>query len=157
MKTMEQELYDKIQEKQDEIDVLRLENETLKKASVFSTRNMIRNDEISIEEMEMLVDLYPMYQVGSVYQIGDIFQYESVLYVVIQAHTSQEDWLPSELPALYLAKVPVGVIPDFVQPTGSHDAYNIGDKVLYDGVVYECLIDANVWSPSDYPQGWKEI
>ena len=98
-----------------------------------------------------------MYAVGIAYNIGDIFQYESVLYVVIQAHTSQADWIPSELPALYLAKVPVGVIPDFVQPTGSHDAYNIGDKVLFGGKVYECLIDDNVWSPSDYPQGWVAV
>ena len=48
-------------------------------------------------------------------------------------------------------------IKDFVQPTGSHDAYAKGDKVRYEGKVYESLIDSNVYSPAAYPAGWKEI
>ena len=52
---------------------------------------------------------------------------------------------------------PAETIPDFVQPTGSHDAYKKGDKVKFEGKVYESLIDANVYSPSAYPAGWKEI
>jgi len=40
--------------------------------------------------------------------------------------------------------------------TFSHDAYNVGDKVIYEGQVYECIIDNNIWSPTDYPQGWEE-
>lgn len=47
------------------------------------------------------------------------------------------------------------LVPDFVQPTGAHDAYNIGDKVKFDGVVYISLIDANVWHLNDYPAGWQ--
>lgn len=47
--------------------------------------------------------------------------------------------------------------PDFVQPTGGHDAYNTGDRVTYQGKVYESTIDANVWAPDAYPQGWKLI
>ena len=53
--------------------------------------------------------------------------------------------------------MPENVIPEWVQPTGSHDAYNVGDKVIYEGQVYECIIDDNTWSPTDYPQGWKLI
>lgn len=48
-------------------------------------------------------------------------------------------------------------IPDFVQPTGPDDAYNTGDKVMFNGSAYESLIDNNVWSPSEYPQGWQLI
>lgn len=48
-------------------------------------------------------------------------------------------------------------IPDWVQPTGAHDAYNKGDKVRYNGKVYESLIDGNVWSPDVYPAGWREV
>ena len=48
-------------------------------------------------------------------------------------------------------------IPDWVQPTGAHDAYNIGDRVRYQGKVYESTINGNVWSPDVYPAGWKEI
>lgn len=45
--------------------------------------------------------------------------------------------------------------PEFVQPTGAHDAYQIGDRVLYNGKVYESTIANNVWAPDAYPQGWK--
>ena len=45
--------------------------------------------------------------------------------------------------------------PEFVQPTGAHDAYQIGDRVLYNGKVYESTIANNVYSPDAYPQGWK--
>ena len=48
-------------------------------------------------------------------------------------------------------------IPDWVQPTGAHDAYQKGDKVRYNGVIYESLIDGNVWSPEAYPQGWRVV
>lgn len=48
-------------------------------------------------------------------------------------------------------------IPDFVQPTGAHDAYQKGNKVRYNGKVYESLIDGNVWAPDVYPAGWKEV
>lgn len=46
-------------------------------------------------------------------------------------------------------------VPDFVQPTGAHDAYQIGAKVKYNGHVYESLIAGNTYSPEAYPQGWK--
>ena len=48
-------------------------------------------------------------------------------------------------------------VEDFVAPSGGHNAYNTGDKVLYNGEIYESTIDSNVWSPSDYPQGWTLI
>lgn len=47
--------------------------------------------------------------------------------------------------------------PEFVQPTGGYDAYKKGDRVTYNGKVYESVIDANVWALDAYPQGWKVI
>ena len=47
--------------------------------------------------------------------------------------------------------------PEYKQPTGSHDAYKIGDKITYKGKHYECIFDNCVWTPDDYPQGWKEV
>lgn len=126
-------------------------------ANLNATRKLIRVDELSEEELLDMIDLYESYQVDKSYKADDIFKYEGKLYKVIQEHTSQEDWVPSELPALYLSMMPENVIPEWVQPTGGHDAYNTGDKVIYEGQVYECIIDGNTWSPTDYPQGWKLI
>lgn len=46
--------------------------------------------------------------------------------------------------------------PEWVQPTGAHDAYNKGDKVTFEGKHYMSLIDGNIWSPAAYPAGWEE-
>jgi hypothetical protein len=46
---------------------------------------------------------------------------------------------------------------DYVQPTGAHDAYNKGDRVLFNGKVYASTIDGNVWSPLVYPNGWELV
>lgn len=48
-------------------------------------------------------------------------------------------------------------VPDFVQPTGGHDAYNTGDRVMFEGAVWESVIDGNTWSPTDNPTGWEQI
>ena len=47
--------------------------------------------------------------------------------------------------------------PEYVQPTGAHDAYKVGDKITYNGKKYECIYDGCVWNPDVYPQGWKLI
>lgn len=47
--------------------------------------------------------------------------------------------------------------PEFVQPTGAHDAYNIGDKITYNGKRYICQMNGCVWTPDDYPAGWQEV
>ena len=47
--------------------------------------------------------------------------------------------------------------PAFKQPSGGHDAYKQGDRVTYNGAVYESTINGNVWAPDSYPQGWKKL
>lgn len=55
------------------------------------------------------------------------------------------------------AEEPVEEYPDFIPPTGSHNAYKIGDKVTFNGKHYESVINGNTWSPAEYPAGWKEV
>ena len=47
--------------------------------------------------------------------------------------------------------------PEYVQPTGAHDAYNVGDKITYNDKKYICQINGCVWTPDAYPQGWQEV
>ena len=42
-------------------------------------------------------------------------------------------------------------------PSGAHDAYMTGDRVTYQGAIYESLMGGNVWSPDAHPAGWKKI
>ena len=47
--------------------------------------------------------------------------------------------------------------PEYVQPTGAHDAYKVGDKITYNGKKYECVYNGCVWTPDAYPAGWKLV
>ena len=99
---------------------------------------------------------YPPYGVGVWYAVGDLLEYQGGLYEVVQAHTSQEDWPPPEVPALYKVSTPPGVIAEWEQKEGAHDAYDIGDMVLFEGKVWRSLYYPNTWTPTEYPDGWEE-
>lgn len=111
-----------------------------------------------------IATVYPAWEPNKAYAVGDIISYgtnpvgDPQLYKVVQAHTSQADWLPSGTPALYDA---FGLNADgyavWAQPSGAHDAYNTGDIVDYNGTLYESTINGNVWSPDVYPAGWKKV
>lgn len=47
--------------------------------------------------------------------------------------------------------------PEYVQPTGAHDAYNTGDKITFNGKKYTCKMNGCVWSPDVYPSAWELI
>lgn len=47
--------------------------------------------------------------------------------------------------------------PEYVQPTGAHDAYNTGDKITYNGKKYVCKMNGCVWTPDAYPAGWQKV
>ena len=74
----------------------------------------------------------------------------------LQGHNRMH-YTPEETPALWLIIPTVEDYPVWKRPTGAHDAYNTGDRVTFQGNDYESLINANVWSPTVYPAGWKQI
>lgn len=47
--------------------------------------------------------------------------------------------------------------PQWVQPTGAHDAYNIGDNVTHQGYRFTSLINANIWEPGTDPRWWEKL
>ena len=100
------------------------------------------------------VELFPAWKAGNTYTIGDRVQHKVMLYKCVQSHTSQAGWAPSEAQALWKI-VSVDEYPEWVQPTGAHDAYNIGDKVTYNGLRYVCTTSANVYAPNVY--GWQLV
>ena len=96
---------------------------------------------------------------GVAYEVGKRIMYNGILYKVIQAHTSQAGWNPIDAPSLFakvINETITGEIPDWEQPD-STNAYMKGNKVKFNGKIYESVIDNNVWSPTAYPAGWKEI
>ena len=126
------------------------------RAKAKQLRQLIEQLAVTLDDETALtgVELFPAWVVGKAYAVNDRSQYNGTLYKCIQAHTSQSDWMPSATPALWVV-VSVDEYPEWVQPTGAHDAYNIGDKVTYNGQHYVCTSNANVYAPDVY--GWDLI
>lgn len=120
-------------------------------------RPYIEKASISLTDEDALqaVELFPQWTSGHEYAVDERLQYNSVLYRVVQAHTSQDSWTPDVTPALFVV-ISLDEWPEFVQPTGAHDAYNKGDKITFESKHYISLIDGNTYSPSAYPAGWEE-
>lgn len=117
------------------------------------------------EEQAMeICGVYDAWKPGTAYVTGEYITYgensvgDAQLYKVVQAHTSQADWTPDVTASLY---TPIGLTEDgypiWAQPTGSHDAYNVGDIVEYNGVLYQSIINGNTYSPDAYPAGWELV
>lgn len=105
------------------------------------------------EEAETVTALFPDWEDGKAYAVGDRVKYDGLLYRCVQAHTSQADWTPDITPALWV-RTSTEEWPEWIQPTGAHDAYNKNDKVSHNEKHWISDIDANVYEPGVY--GWTE-
>lgn len=112
------------------------------------------------EKALQFTELFPAWDGGSSsYAVGDRVRYGGTLYKVLQAHTSQAAWSPAAAPSLWAEILPGQdntEIGDWQQPTATNP-YKRGDRVRFNGIIYESLIDGNVWSPEAYPQSWQEV
>ena len=113
-------------------------------------------DDAEALEVKMLYKQWDK-QIDKPLEVGEYIQYQDVLYKVLQAHTVQEAWTPTNAPSLF-AKVLIDptseTILNWEQPD-STNPYMKGDKVIHNGKTYVCTIDNNVWEPGVY--GWEEI
>lgn len=102
---------------------------------------------------------FPEWVGGMLYSVGFRVRYNEILYSCVQLHASQQGWEPPTVPALWRRISEPGTIPEWVQPTGAQDAYNIGDKVSHNDKIWESLVDANVWEPGSIGSDnlWKEV
>src|SRR5699024_7723731 len=101
------------------------------------------------------------------YQIGDRVSWNGIVW---RSTIEGNVWTPQDYPQGWAEEaslpegqepepepVEPGAYPEWTAPTGGHDAYSIGDEVLFEGTAYRSVIDANTWSPAEYPAGWEEI
>ena len=159
------EVYEKITNLQEDNEVLHKDNKELHQAKdelvqknqsltkvAKVVANQVTDDVIALEIQEF----YDEWQVGVSYAVGQYIRYKEVLYKVITAHTSQEDWTPDSASSLF-AKVlidPDGGVLEWEQPD-STNPYMTGDKVTFEGVTYVSTVDNNVWQPGVY--GWEIV
>ena len=131
----------------------------LRRALQLFAATLYDKEETAIE----VPSLYPVWAADVQYKANDIVQYgtnsvgDPQLYLVLQAHKSQSDWLPDATASLYKKMgISESGYPIWTQPLCAVDAYNLGDIVSYNGKLYKSIIATNVWSPDAYPAGWEE-
>lgn len=106
----------------------------------------------------IIADQYPEYydvwKISESVEVGMRRAYRGIVYEAVQAHTTQSDWTPDATPALW-KRVYTEEWPEWVQPTGAHDAYDLDAKVVHNGKKWTSIINANVYEPGVY--GWNEV
>jgi len=121
---------------------------------------------IEITDEKEVIDNQKVYEIWE--KLPDGFKFELPLYVqavqekelkifkLIQPHTKQMDWHPTNVPALFGRVNPV--IDGFsvwLPFEKSQTIYPIGAKVTHKGKNWESLNANNVWEPGVF--GWKEV
>ena len=116
----------------------------------------VSTGDLTEEQKIAATELFPAWDGNSYqYNVNDYVQYNGLLYRCVMAHSSQPDWTPDASPSLWTrAADPGEEWPEWIQPTGAHDAYAIGSKVSHNGKHWISDIDSNVYEPGVY--GWTE-
>ena len=108
------------------------------------------NDEEALNNKE----LYQNWNGNGVYLTrGAYVYYNDDLFKVNQDHKTQNDWAPDITPALF-TKVSIEEWPEWVQPTGSQDAYAKDAKTSHNSDHWISDYDDNVWEPGVF--GWHK-
>lgn len=84
------------------------------------------------------------------------FQHNGKLFKVVQATTFQEQYEPgAEGTSSIFVEISLEEWPEWVQPTGAHDAYAKNDKVTHNSKKWTSDYEANTWEPGVF--GWTEV
>lgn len=117
-------------------------------------RYAVANDGVTDEELLTMSAATPEWKPGMTLAVGDTVMHGGSMFVVIQSHTTQADWIPgTATQSLYRR----------VQPEGSTEwqpdtDYATGAECTYEGSAYTCLqghTSQAGWEPPNVPSLWK--
>lgn len=133
------------------------EQEMTQKAFM-SAASIMATKTLSDEEALEVADIFPEWSADSVnYKKDARVRYGDTLYKCLQDYVSQASWTPDAASSLWARTDDPSIEwPDWVQPTGAHDAYTKGAKVTHVGKKWVSDIDANVWEPGTPNSNWTE-
>ena len=127
---------------------------------LIKTSRPLVTDEFALQT----IDMFPKWEdnIGKTITDDDIskgydrYQHNGKLYKVVQPTVFQTQYEPgAEGTSSIFVEVSLEECPEWVQPTGAHDAYAKSAKVKHKGKKWISTVDNNVWEPGVY--GWEEI
>lgn len=117
------------------------------------TSSIISSPTITVQQIKDLATIHDYWEVGVSYSVGQYVDYKGTPYKVIQSHTSQVDWTPDKVPALF------NVISTSANWTAGV-AYTLNTIVIYNGSSYKCLQGHTAqvgWEPPNVPALWQAL
>lgn len=112
-------------------------------------------DVLDDEALAEVTELFPVWRPGIVVSVGEVYQHDGRLVEVIQAHTTQADWEPQNVPALFVVKRD----PNSTEWEAGI-AVQVGEQYTYQGTTYE-VIQAHTtqvgWEPPNVPALWSVV
>ena len=116
-------------------------------------------DALPDEVVARMAPYFAEWDEGADYSAGDRVSSGEAVWRCLQAHHAQLSWEPGAAPSLW-ARVLAGQDgsePGPWEQPDSANPYMRGDRVTFEGKVWESTVDNNVWSPAAYPAGWSEV
>ena len=113
------------------------------------------------DDVIAVAEIMPEWKEGQ-HKADSVVRHDGQPWRCLQTHdsTGNPTWCPGVAPSLwanYHATSADRALP-YVAPTGAHDAYNMGEYMVWtDSVVYQSNMDGNVLTPEQNPSGWTKM
>lgn len=138
-----------------------LSDQEITQKAFMSAASMMATKTLSDEEALTVAAIFPEWSADSVnYKKDDRVRYGDTLYKCLQnhvSHVSQVSWTPETAVSLWVrTDDPAVEWPEWIQPTGAHDAYPKGAKVTHNGKKWVSDVESNVWEPGTPSSNWTE-
>ena len=142
---------------EERLNNLKLANEQDSKINTLVFRALAQTDVIKPADALDNAGMFPVWidGIGQRAEPGSYWRHGDKIYRVNagQGHTIQADWPPNKAASLFsLAANPAEEWPEWIQPTGAHNAYAKGTKVTHNGQRWISDYKANTWVPGVF--GW---
>lgn len=113
---------------------------------------------VSDEEALKFPELFPKWSEDATYSEGQRVRHNGELHKTSKAHSSGRDKDPKTDSERWkkVEVLDISDIPEWEQPT-KKKGYKVGDRVKFDGFIYENVEKNNIMSPADNPDGWREV
>lgn len=103
------------------------------------------------------VAIFPKMQFdGGLIKYQSRIQFDGKLYRARQDLWDTESSTPAKSPTLWSEIIYSGGIREIPETITADAAFSAGEKGKWKGEIYISLIDNNVWTPDQYPAGWKK-
>lgn len=144
---------------EEQFGAVRQETAPAQKAATVMFRALAQTDVIAPTDALDNAGMFPLWAdcIGKRAEAGSYWRHGDSLYRVNagQGHAIQADWPPDQAASLFsLAANPADEWPEWIQPTGAHNAYAMGAKVTYQGDRWILDAETSAYAPGVVPGQW---